>query len=522
MPFPAGLTLVTVHGQFDTLPSGGASGMVRFVSPSALQGSVDNSIVPYVDVTVGLDSSGTFITQLPATDATGWSPSGWAYTVTANLGVRTITGTLQLAAANTSVELADLFQPDGAAESGTTYILLAQKGVYGGVAALDASTGEVLDGDGNPVSGGGGTPSGTVVAETSYGQASSAGNASAYSRGNHTHGTPAAPAAATISDSTATGQALITAVSASAARTTLGLGGAAVLDVGTGSGNVAAGDAPAGAVTTHVGLGDPHTQYALEANLGGAALLNVGTTAGTVAAGDDSRITGAVQKSTVTTKGDLYVATASATVTRLAAGANGRYLMADSGATEGVSWADPATPAFPISHFGFVAASGDPGNYYLRSGVNSQVWCTRVWVPAGKAIAGIYAAIGDAGTHDGATNGNGLAIYDDSGNLVDSTAMDNALWATAGWRGATPSGGTIAAQGAGRWVYAAVMVRGWAAANPTLAYPQGANDRAYMYTGPATTKRRTFYNSTAGSWPSTIDPTSTGTATGYNFLIGLT
>ena len=38
--------------------------------------------------------------------------------------------------------------------------------------------------------GGGGTPSGTVVTETAYGQASSAGAASAYSRGDHTHGSP--------------------------------------------------------------------------------------------------------------------------------------------------------------------------------------------------------------------------------------------------------------------------------------------------------------------------------------------
>ena len=37
------------------------------------------------------------------------------------------------------------------------------------------------------------------------------------------------------------------------------------------------------------------------------------TTGYTLAAGDDSRITGAQQRSTVTTKGDLYVATASAT-----------------------------------------------------------------------------------------------------------------------------------------------------------------------------------------------------------------
>lgn len=47
-------------------------------------------------------------------------------------------------------------------------------------------------------SGGGGTPSNTVVSETSFGQAASAGNVAAYSRGNHTHGTPAAPTAASV------------------------------------------------------------------------------------------------------------------------------------------------------------------------------------------------------------------------------------------------------------------------------------------------------------------------------------
>lgn len=44
------------------------------------------------------------------------------------------------------------------------------------------------------------------------------------------------------------------------------------------------------AMTSHINAADPHTQYAHEADLGGAALLDVGTTAGTVAAGDDARL----------------------------------------------------------------------------------------------------------------------------------------------------------------------------------------------------------------------------------------
>ena len=48
---------------------------------------------------------------------------------------------------------------------------------------------------------GGGTPSDTVVTETAFGQNSTAGDASTYSRGNHTHGTPADPVPAHVSAS---------------------------------------------------------------------------------------------------------------------------------------------------------------------------------------------------------------------------------------------------------------------------------------------------------------------------------
>lgn len=43
--------------------------------------------------------------------------------------------------------------------------------------------------------GGGGTPASTVVAETSFGQASAVGTSTDYARADHTHGTPAAPGA---------------------------------------------------------------------------------------------------------------------------------------------------------------------------------------------------------------------------------------------------------------------------------------------------------------------------------------
>lgn len=188
MTFPASLTLVTVTVQADLLPSGGAAGTCRIFYDNPLTG---DTVVPYVDVTATL-TSGSATLQVPATNATGWAPVDFMYRVELRAGGRARLGTLQLDKANTAVDLADLIQWNGTVTAGVSYILAGQKGVPGGVAALDG-TGQVLDGSGNPVTGGGGgggTPSNSVTAETSYGASSSAGAATAYSRGDHTHGTP--------------------------------------------------------------------------------------------------------------------------------------------------------------------------------------------------------------------------------------------------------------------------------------------------------------------------------------------
>lgn len=87
--------------------------------------------------------------------------------------------------------------------------------------------------------------------------------------------------------------------SAPTARTNLGLGGAAVLAVGTGAGTVAAGNDTriAGALQAANNLVDLVNAATARTNLGlgGAAVLSVGTTTGTVAAGDDSRLTASLR-----------------------------------------------------------------------------------------------------------------------------------------------------------------------------------------------------------------------------------
>jgi glycerophosphoryl diester phosphodiesterase len=84
------------------------------------------------------------------------------------------------------------------------------------------------------------------------------------------------------------------------ARTNLGLGAAATRAVGTASGQVAAGDDAriTGALQASDNLSDLQdaSQARTNLGLGAAAVLNVGTSTGTVAAGDDARITGSLKK----------------------------------------------------------------------------------------------------------------------------------------------------------------------------------------------------------------------------------
>lgn len=300
MTFPATLTLVTVTGQFDVPPDGGAAGWVRFIADRPLQGS---SIVPPFERIATLDTTGAFSIQLPATNDPQWSPSGWAYRVEVSVSGSVFSGTLQLDYLTTSVTLAPLFQPAGAAVTGTTYILLSQRSVAGGVAGLD-SDGDVINAAGEKVgeAAGGGIPEtiinakGDLIAGTAN---DTAARVAVGTNGQYLKADSAQTAgvawdtltASDVSDSTTVGRAVLTAADAAAGRTAISAastthasshadggsdeisvdasqitsGSVAIgrLPTGTSDSTVALGNAPAGAVTTHEAASDPHPQYAV-------------------------------------------------------------------------------------------------------------------------------------------------------------------------------------------------------------------------------------------------------------------
>jgi len=93
--------------------------------------------------------------------------------------------------------------------------------------------------------------------------------------------------------------------------------------------------------------------------------------------------------STLTTKGDIYVATGSATVTRLAVGSNNQVLTADSAQASGVKWATPAAGGSGAgtwtggSRSLFTSGSGSgTGDYIGAQPAGNRVVWVRAYMPA--------------------------------------------------------------------------------------------------------------------------------------------
>ena len=249
--------------------------------------------------------------------------------------------------------------------------------------------------------------------------------------------------------------------------------------------------------------------------------------AGTAAAAAQTTASAAIPKNTVTTKGDLLVATAGSTLSRLGVGSNNQVLTADSSQATGVKWATPAAGGgsgpniLGPDYYGLKAFTGDPQwMQNVQSVFSNTIWYAAIPVVAGQVISELWVANGAVGTWDNATTGNGLALADFTGTILGQTADTPALWnSSIGWHGAAMSGSFTYTVPSSGFLYLLALMRG--ITNGALCFPPGCTDghAPFAALGPAQTKARAGY--ATGSAFANFDPTNFGTKSGFMFLGGV-
>lgn len=211
MGYPADVATVTLTGLFGAaLPTTSIpTGYVEIWPNTVLVDAGTAEIIETSKVTAALDATGAFSVTLMATDDTHITPAGWAYWVREVIdGYPQRVYQIKVPAGG-PYRLGALQQLSAPATS--PYVLQSQVGQPNGVASLDVNgqvpASQLANASGG--GGGGGVPSSTVVSETAYGQASTAGAATTYSRGDHTHGSPGlastAPTTSAVGDAAAIG-----------------------------------------------------------------------------------------------------------------------------------------------------------------------------------------------------------------------------------------------------------------------------------------------------------------------------
>lgn len=132
----------------------------------------------------------------------------------------------------------------------------------------------------------------------------------------------------------------------------------------------------------------PDEVYELWLDSGLGERQYVGARLATKALANETTANAAQPRATLTAKGDLYVATGAGTVTRLAVGANGTVLTADSAQTSGAKWASSGREAGPFSVGTIVAGTGT-FRWYNNSGFTLTISTVRASVgtaPAGGSL----------------------------------------------------------------------------------------------------------------------------------------
>lgn len=155
----------------------------------------------------------------------------------------------------------------------------------------------------------------------------------------------------------------------------------------------------------------------------------------------EATLAGKVGASTVTTKGDILAATASATVARHAVGANGTSLVADSTQSDGLTW-NTIPSWYPLYKSGFYYFCNSPSNNGTSAALgNNTLRATPFVVAKSVSITRLGADFTVAGDAASILR---LGIHNDDGTGVPGTvALDAGSISTgSGNAGTVATGGT--------------------------------------------------------------------------------
>lgn len=142
MALPANLSKVTVTGKYLQLDGAPAVGAVSFSIKQAVADGTGDVVLPKGGISVDLDTDGSFTVDLPATDDSDLSPTGWTYLVTERLTAPQATRTyeIELPASPATVDLADV-APVAPVDAVSPYLSKAGGALTGDLSLTPAGSG---------------------------------------------------------------------------------------------------------------------------------------------------------------------------------------------------------------------------------------------------------------------------------------------------------------------------------------------------------------------------------------------